>query len=119
MGGVLAWAWAARRAAQVDAVVTWCAPLFDGPADARRVLNAKFPGLRWIGVPGRLSEFVLTQLCDRHSAAAQRLYVLLYPRIPLALARRLTDYTWPAYVSAMSDIVLDRKAWSSSVDALI
>jgi pimeloyl-ACP methyl ester carboxylesterase len=119
MGGVLAWAWAARRAAQVDAVVTWCAPLFDGPTDARRALNAKAPGLGWIGVPGRLSELVFTQLCDRYPAAAQRLYVLLYPRIPLGLARRLTDYTWPAYEAAMNDIVLDRQAWSSSVHALV
>jgi hypothetical protein len=70
-------------------------------------------------VPGRLSEFVFTHLCDRYPAAAQRLYVLLYPRIPLALARRLTDYTWPAYVSAMNDIVLDRMTWSAGVDALI
>jgi pimeloyl-ACP methyl ester carboxylesterase len=119
MGGVLAWAWAARHAAQVDAVVTWCAPLFDGPADARHALNAKVPGLGWIGVPGRLSELMFTHLCARYPAAAQRLYVLLYPRIPLALARRLTDYTWPAYVSAMNDIVLDRLAWSASVDTLI
>jgi pimeloyl-ACP methyl ester carboxylesterase len=116
---VLAWAWAARRAAQVDAVVTWCAPLFDGPADARRALNAKVPGLGWIGVPGCLSELVFTRLCGRYPAAAQRLYVLLYPRIPLALARRLTDYTWPAYVSTMNDIVLDRMTWSAGVDALI
>jgi pimeloyl-ACP methyl ester carboxylesterase len=105
MGGLLAWAWAARHAAQVDAVVTWCAPLFDGPADARRALNAKVPGLGWIGVPGRLSKLVFTRLCGRYPTAAQRLYVLLYPRIPLALARRLTDYTWPAYVAAMNDIV--------------
>jgi pimeloyl-ACP methyl ester carboxylesterase len=119
MGGVLAWAWAARRAAQVDAVVTWCAPLFDGPEDARRALNAKAPGLGWIGVPGRLSKFVFTRLCDRYPAAAQRLYVLLYPRIPLGLARRLTDYTWPAYEAAMNNIVLDRQAWSSSVHALV
>jgi pimeloyl-ACP methyl ester carboxylesterase len=119
MGGVLAWAWAARRAAQVDAVLTWCAPLFDGPEDARRALNAKVPGLGWIGVPGRLSELVFARLCDRYPAAAQRLYVLLYPRIPLGLARRLTDYTWPAYEAAMNDIVLDRQAWSSSVHALV
>jgi hypothetical protein len=70
MGGVLAWAWAARHAAQADAVITWCARLFDGPADARRALNAKVTGLGWIGVPGRLSELVFTKLCDRYPAAA-------------------------------------------------
>jgi pimeloyl-ACP methyl ester carboxylesterase len=119
MGGVLAWAWAAQRAHQVDAVLTWCAPLFDGPQDARRALKAKAPGLGWIGVPGRLSKFLFTQLCDRYPAAAQRLYVLLCPRIPLWLARRLTDYSVAAYEAAMNDIVLDRQAWSRSVHALV
>lgn len=108
MGGLLAWQWAARRADHVDAVVTWCAPVFAGRADAARRLNRKAPGLAFLGLPGPVSRTVCEQLCTRRPALAQWLYVLLYPRVPVALSRQLSDHTWSSYAAAMNDIVLDQ-----------
>ncbi len=118
MGGLLAWHWAARRVAQVDAVVTWCAPLFRGREEARRRLNDKTPGLAWIGLPGPVSRTVCTQLCTRRPRLAQWLYVLAYPRVPVPLARQLTEHTWASYLPAMTQIVLDQRRWRDSLHAL-
>ena len=107
MGALLAWHWAARRAGQVDAVVTWCAPLFTGRDDAALRLNQKAPGLAWLGLPGPVSRTVCQQLCTRRPALAQWLYALLYPRLPVALSRQLTAHTWGSYAPAMTEIVLD------------
>jgi pimeloyl-ACP methyl ester carboxylesterase len=108
MGGLLAWQWAARRAGQVDAVVTWCAPLFADRADAARRLNRKAPGLAWLGLPGPVSRTVCEQLCTRRPQLTQWLYALLYPRVPVVLSRQLTDHTWSSYAPAMTEIVLDQ-----------
>jgi pimeloyl-ACP methyl ester carboxylesterase len=108
MGGLLAWQWAARRADQVEAVITWCAPLFADRADAARRLNRKAPGLAWLGLPGPVSRTVCQQLCTRRPQLTQWLYALLYPRVPVALSRQLTDHTWSSYAPAMTEIVLDR-----------
>lgn len=118
MGGLLAWHWAARRADQVDAVVTWCTPLFRGRDEARRRLNDKAPGLAWIGLPGRLSRTTCTQLCTRRPWLAQWLYVLVCPRVPVVLARQLTQHTWASYAPAVTDIVLDERRWRQSLHAL-
>lgn len=108
MGGLLAWQWAARRAGQVEAVVTWCAPLFADRADAARRLNRKAPGLAWLGLPGAVSRTICEQLCTRRPALTQWLYALLYPRVPVVLSRQLTDHTWSSYAPAMTEIVLDQ-----------
>lgn len=108
MGGLLAWQWAARRADQVEAVVTWCAPLFANRADAARRLNRKTPGLAWLGLPGSVSRTVCEQLCTRRPWLTQWLYALLYPRVPVVLSRQLTEHTWSSYAPAMTEIVLDQ-----------
>jgi alpha-beta hydrolase superfamily lysophospholipase len=75
MGGLLALHWAARRAVQVDAVVTLSAPLFSSRDEARRRLNAMVPGLAWIGMPGLVSRTVCTQLRTRRPRLASWLYI--------------------------------------------
>jgi pimeloyl-ACP methyl ester carboxylesterase len=118
MGGLLAWHWAARRPTQVDAVVTWCTPLFRGRDEARRRLNDKAPGLAWIGVPGAVSRTICTQLCTRRPRLTQWLYVLAYPRVPVPLARQLTQHTWASYAPTMTEIVLDDRRWRESLHTL-
>jgi pimeloyl-ACP methyl ester carboxylesterase len=118
MGALLAWQWAARRAGQVDAVVTWCAPLFAGRQDAARRLNRKAPGLAWLGLPGPVSRMVCQQLCTRRPRLAQWLYVLLYPRLPVALSRQLTLHTWRSYALAMTETVLDGQSRRQAVQRL-
>jgi hypothetical protein len=87
----------------VDGVVTWCTPLLHDPDEAPRALHDKAPGLGWIGVPGRLSRTLCTQLCTR-PWLAQWLYVLLYPRLPVGLARQFTQRiqrAWSSYAPTM------------------
>lgn len=118
MGGLLAWQWAARRADQVDAVVTWCTPLFADRADAARRLNRKAPGLAWLGLPGPISRTICQQLCTRRPRLTQWLYALLYPRVPVVLSRQLTDHTWSSYAPAMSEIVLDQHSTRTALRRL-
>jgi pimeloyl-ACP methyl ester carboxylesterase len=118
MGGLLAWQWAAGRVEQVDGVVTWCTPLLRDPDEARRALHAKAPGLGWIGVPGRLSRTLCTQLCTRRPGLAQWLYVLLYPKLPVVLARQLTQHTWSSYAPTMNEVVLAEPAWRAALRSL-
>jgi pimeloyl-ACP methyl ester carboxylesterase len=106
MGGLLAWHWAVRRANQVDAVVTWCTPLFRSRDEVRRRLNDQAPGLAWIGLPGG-RRAICTQLCTRRPWLTQWLYVLTYPRVPVPLGRQLTQHTRTSYAPAMTQIVLD------------
>ncbi len=73
------WAACWPDSGQVDGVVTWCTPLLHDPDEAPRALHDKAPGLGWIGVPGRLSRTLCTQLCTRRSRVAQWLHVLLCP----------------------------------------
>ncbi len=120
MGGLLARQWAARRVEQVDGVVTWCTPLLHDPDEAPRALHDKAPGLGWIGVPGRLSRTLCTQLCTR-PWLAQWLYVLLYPRLPVGLARQFTQRiqrAWSSYAPHDGDVVLAEPAWRSALRAL-
>jgi pimeloyl-ACP methyl ester carboxylesterase len=118
MGGLLAWHWAARRATQIDAVVTWCTPLFRSRGEARRRLNDKAPGLAWIGLPGAVSRTICTQLCTRRPWLTQWLYVLAYPRVPVPLGRQLTQHTWASYAPTMTEIVLDDQRWRQSLHTL-
>jgi pimeloyl-ACP methyl ester carboxylesterase len=118
MGGLLAWHWAARRASQIDAVVTWCTPLFRSRGEARRRLNDKAPGLAWIGLPGAVSRTICTQLCTRRPRLTQWLYVLVYPLVPVPLARQLTQHTWASYAPAMTQILLDARRWRESLRTL-
>lgn len=119
MGGLLAWLWAARHAEQVEAVVTWCTPLLTSRPQARRALNAKAPGMGWVGVPGRLSRLLCTQLCTRRPGLAQWLYALLYPKVPVGLARQLTRHTWSSYAPAMEQVVLAPQAWRPALQVLV
>jgi pimeloyl-ACP methyl ester carboxylesterase len=119
LGGLVAWNWAARRAEQVDTVVTWCTPLFRSSGEARRRLNEKAPGLALIGLPGPISRVICTQLCTRRPHLTQWLYALVYPRVPVPLARQLTQHTWTSYAPAMNQIVLDERRWRASLHTLV
>lgn len=119
MGGVLALHWAARRARQVDAVVTLSAPLFTSCEDARRRLNAMVPGLAWIGMPGPISRTVCTQLCTRRPRLASWLYILTSPRLPVALSRQLSAHTWASYLPVMQQVVLNSDGLQQSLHTLV
>lgn len=118
MGGLLALHWAARRAPQVEAVVTLSTPLFASSEDARRRLNTMMPGLAWIGMPGWVSRTICTQLCTRRPRLASWLYVLTAPRIPASLSHQLSAHTWDSYLPVMQQVVLDRAGWQRSLRVL-
>lgn len=118
MGGLLALHWAARRAPQVQAVVTLSAPLFTSAEDARHRLHAMIPGLAWIGMPGIISRTICTELCTRRPGLASWLYMVTSPRIPVAVSRQLSGHTWHSYLPVMQEIVLDCAGWQRSLDIL-
>ena len=99
-GGVLALHWAARRAAQTDAVVTWGAPLFRDEAEGRE-------RLREMGVLEQLfardSSFA-KKSCEvmcAYRRVARALAVVLSPDLPVPVSSRVALHTWPAYRGAM------------------
>lgn len=118
MGGLLALHWAARRAAQVDAVLALSAPLFTSWNEARHRLNAMVPGLAWIGMPGPTSRTLCTQLCTRRPRLASWLYVLTSPRLPVVLSHQLSAHTWDSYLPVMQQVVLDSDGWQQSLQVL-
>ncbi len=103
--------------AQVDAVVTWCTPLFRSRDEVRRGSTTRRPGWRGSGCRA-VSRTICTQLCTRRPWLTQWLYVLTYPRVPVPLGRQLTQHTWTSYAPAMTQIVLDDRRWRESPHTL-
>jgi pimeloyl-ACP methyl ester carboxylesterase len=107
MGGALALHWAARRAAQVERVVTWNATLFqDRRQGLQHVTRLLTPPSRWLALPNPLSRAICLHLCTRRPKLAGWLYAAVLPGLPVPLARRCAQHTWPSYLAGL-DIVLD------------
>jgi pimeloyl-ACP methyl ester carboxylesterase len=116
MGGVLALCWAARRPAGIERVVTWGAPLYRDPAEARRHVPRTGWMARLFALESPLAQEACAWMCE-HRALAAWLGVLLYPRLPVQLARQGVLHTWPAYRDAMNELVL-RADWPAALRAL-
>jgi pimeloyl-ACP methyl ester carboxylesterase len=108
-GGLLALHWAARRTAQVEAVVTWGAPLFRDEAEGQKQLKK-------MGMLERLfaedTDFARTS-CEwmcAHRGLAGALAVALSPDLPVPVSRRGVCHTWPAYRGAMEVLFSDWQA---------
>lgn len=98
LGGLLALHWAARRRAQVDAVVTWGATLFRNETEARARLKAME---RVFARDSPLAQKSCALMC-RYRRAAQLLAIALSPDLPVTISRQAVLHTWPAYRGAIS-----------------
>lgn len=101
LGGLLALHWAARRRAQVDAVVTWGGTLFRNEEETRARLQAMGPLERLFALDSPLAEKSCALMC-RYRRTAQWLAVALSPDLPVTISRQAVLHTWPAYRGAIS-----------------
>ena len=116
LGAVLALHWAARRHDQVQRVVAMSAPLYlsaaEGHAHVRRL--GRLEAAMAFDTP--VARATCAWMC-RHRTTASWLAVGLKPHLPVRLARRGVLHTWPAYLGAMDNIVLDSK-WRTALSTL-
>lgn len=116
MGAVLALHWAARRHVQVQQVMAMSAPLYLSAAEGRAHVR-RLGGLEaTMAFDTPLARATCAWMC-RHRTTASWVAVGLKPHLPVRLARRGVLHTWPAYLGAMDNIVLDSE-WRAALATL-
>ncbi len=113
-GGVLALHWAARRAAQVDAVVTWGAPLFRDEKEGRERLGEMGMLEKLFAQDSPLARKSCEWMCA-HREASRLLAIALSPDLPVAVSKRVVLHTWPAYRGAIEVFFAD---WTDALGRL-
>lgn len=117
LGGSIALRWAARRAEQVDRVVTWAPALFRSHGEARRRVSAF---KRWgsvLAVPNPVAAVVCQQMCTRRPGVTGWLYAAALPSLPTQLARQCAHHTWDAYAAMATEVLLD-DGWQAALARL-
>ena len=109
LGGLLALHWAARRQEQVDAVLTWGAPLFRDEAEARERLQAMGFLEQLFARDSPMAEKSCEWMC-RYRGAAAVAAAILSPDLPIPISRRAVLHTWPAYRGAVGIFFSDWRA---------
>ena len=105
MGSALALRWATRHRDRVDRVVCWGAPIYPS-ADAARSQISGSAMTRLFVLDTRWAQWACKISC-RHRAASGWLTAVAEPRLPVPVARAVSQHTWPAYRDAMRDLVID------------
>ena len=114
LGALIALHWTARRAGQVDAVVTFGAPFFRNETEARRQLKAMGPIESLFAQDSPLAEKSCALMCA-HRDLAQFLAVALSPDLPVPVSSKAVSHTWPAYRGALGVFFAD---WKTAIDQL-
>ena len=105
MGSALALRWAARHPERVDRVVRWGAPIYPSPAAARaRISGSAMTRLFVLDTEWAKRACALS--C-RHRTIAGWLTAAAEPRLPVHVARSVTQHTWPAYRDALRELIID------------
>ncbi len=105
-GGLLALHWAARHTAQVDAVVTWGAPLFRDEKEGRERLGEMGMLEKLFAQDSPLARKSCEMMCA-HREASRLLAIALSPDLPVAVSKRVVLHTWPAYRGAVEIFFAD------------
>lgn len=116
MGSALALRWAAANPDRVDRVVCLGAPIYAGADAARSALGELGPMGRSLILDDRVARAICTFNC-RHRTLAGLLSALAAPRWPIPIARQASLHTWPAYISAIEEQIIDCP-WGDLVDTL-
>ena len=117
MGGALALHWAARRARQVDRVVSWCAPLYSGPREGRAHVASMDWMERLFALEGPVGRRTCGWTCLTRPWATSWLSAAINPRLPVRLARQSVLHTWESYLGGMNGIILHGD-WRPALDTL-
>lgn len=116
MGAVLALHWAARRHRQVERVVAMSAPLYESPAEGQSRIRGLGVLEAAMALDTPLSRATCAWMCE-HRTAAGWAAAALKPHLPVRVARRGVLHTWPAYLSAMQEVVLT-SPWRAALAVL-
>lgn len=114
LGALIALHWAARRRQQVDAVITFGAPLFRDEREARRQLKAMGALESLFAQDLPLASRACALMCA-HRKLARFLAVALSPDLPIAVSSRAVLHTWPAYRGALAIFFSD---WAAAIREL-
>ncbi len=117
MGGALALRWAAANPDRVDRVVCLGPPIYPDADTARSALGELGPMGRSLILDDRIARAVCAFNC-RHRHLAGLLSALAAPRWPIPIARQASLHTWPAYISAIEDQIINCP-WGDLVDTLV
>ncbi len=116
MGAVLALHWAARHRARVERVVALSAPLYESVEEGRSRVRGMGMLEAAMALDTPVSRATCAWMC-RNRVAASWVATALKPRLPVRIARRGVLHTWPAYLSAMEDVVLG-SPWAAALSDL-
>ena len=105
MGSALALRWAARHPERVERVVCWGAPIYPSP-DAARAQISGSAMTRLFVLDTKWAERACAISC-RHRTIAGWATAIAEPRLPIPVARSVSQHTWPAYRDAMRDLVIN------------
>lgn len=115
MGSALALRWAARHPERVDRVVCWGAPIYPSP-DAARAQISGSAMTRLFVLDTKWAEWACAINC-RHRSLAGWATAAVEPRLPVPVARSVSQHTWPAYRDAMRELVIQTD-WRQLLDQL-
>lgn len=116
MGSALALRWAAANPDRVDHVVCLGAPIYRDADAANRALSD-------FGLMGRsliLDDRIARAICAfncRHRTIAGLVSAVVAPRWPIPIARQASLHTWPAYIAALEEQIINCP-WSDLVEQL-
>lgn len=117
MGTGLALGFAARHLDRVDHLICVGAPVYPDARSARGAFGEA-------GAMGRVFLLdtdwarCLCALSCRARTASGLLMALVEPRLPVAVARRASLHTWPAYRDTVEELILQHD-WAAGFDVLI
>lgn len=116
MGSALALRWAERHPDRVERVVCVGAPIWPSPDAARASLGRLGPMARSLLLDRKIAQAVCSFSC-RHRTLSGVISAVVAPRWPIQIARQASLHTWPAYIGALEEQIIDCP-WSELIDAL-
>lgn len=116
MGASLAVAWSARRGSQVQSVICWGPPVFRGGSDIDAALAQSSLMARLFAGSNRVARAACRISCSNRTVAGW-LAASVTPELPVAIARKASLHTWPAYRDAISDVVGETD-WTALAETL-
>lgn len=116
MGSALALRWAAANPDRIDRVVCIGAPLWPDAERAKAALGTLGPMGKSLVLDDRLARAVCSFNC-RHRTLAGLLAAAFAPRWPIPVARQASLHTWPAYITALEDQIINCP-WHQLLDKL-
>lgn len=116
MGSALALRWAAANPDRVERVVCIGAPVWPDADGAKAALGALGPMGKSLVLDDRFARAVCSFNC-RHRTLAGLLSAAVAPRWPIAVARQASLHTWPAYIAALKDQIINCP-WHDLLDTL-